>query len=202
MATKQNLIDLVYWRIKRTSPVTYERLVIEQAMARAWNQLLHDTFGKNLTFLDFYAKEYTTQTVSQDATTKQYYVTLPEAIVQLPDRGEGVRSVVPADQDFSTPSGTGVSYVPISNFDMRVKRNTDVGKAESDVVGYSVHFDKIWFDENMTATKASAKVHLKLVIPFDAYASTDEVPVPSGKDEALVQMTMQFLLGSTDIREE
>jgi len=197
MATKQHVIDTFYQQLKKTHPeLEAHRLLVEQNMARAWNQLLHDTFRKDLTFLDFYAKDYPTETVSQNATTKQYYVDLPVAIVQLPDKSEGVRSVEIADQDFSTPTGTGVKYVPISDTQMKLKDNIDVGLAETSIIGYAVRYDKIMFDKHMTAALAAKKVHLKLVVPFDVYTSTENVPVPSGKDEQLYLLTTQFMMGT------
>ena len=165
-------------------------------MARAWNQILHDAFRKDLSFMDFYAKDYAQQTVSQDATTKQYYVTLPVAIVQLPDKGEGVRAVKDGSQDFSTPAGTGVKFVPISEDAMRYKDNIDVGLSENSVIGYTVRYDSIWFDKNMDAPQAAKKVNLELVVPFDVYGSTETVPVPSGKDMDFISMTTQFMFGT------
>jgi hypothetical protein len=156
MATKQQLIDNFRTQLQKTHPsLDLHRLTVEQHMARAWNQILHDAFSKNLSFLDFYAKSYTGQSVTADATTNQYYTTLPAAIVQLPDLSEGVRSVLPGDQDYSTPAGTGVKFMPISDHGMRYKTNIDVGLAESTVISYSVRYDTIWYDSNMDATQAA-----------------------------------------------
>ena len=197
MATKQQLIDTFYQQLKKNYPNQKpHRLLVEQNMARAWNQILHDAFRRDLTFLDFYVKTYKSQTVSQDAVTKQYYVTLPVAIVQLPDKAEGVRSVEPANQSYATPSGTGVDFIPMSDTAMKLKTNTDVGLSENSVIGYAVRYDQILFDANMTAALAAAKVHLKLIVPFDVYGATETVPIPSGKDEQLYLLTMQFLFGT------
>lgn len=197
MATKKQLIDTFYQQLRKTHPqLKPHRLLVEQNMARAWNQLLYDTFRKDLTFLDFYAKDYKSQTVSQDATTKQYYVNLPVAIVQLPDKSAGIRSVEVANQNYSTPSGTGIKYVPISDTQMKLKSNIDVGIAETGVIGYAVRYDKVMFDQNMTSALQSAGVHLKLVVPFDVYTSTENVPIPAGKDEQLYILTTQFILGT------
>ena len=197
MATKQQLIDTYFQQIRKTHPeLELHRVLVEQNMARAWNQILHDTFSKNLTYLDFYSKDYQTQTVAQDATTGQYYVDLPAAIVQLPDRSEGVRAVKTGNQDFDVPQGTGVKFVPISEQEMRFKDNIDVGLSESSVIGYTVRYDSIWFDRSMDATQAAKKVHLELVVPFDIYTGTENIPVPSGKDEQLYMLTTQFILGT------
>ena len=197
MATKQNLIDTFYQQLKKTHPGhSPQRLLVEQNMARAWNQILYDTFRKDLGYLDFYAKDYRDQTVSLNTIVNQYYVSLPVAIVQLPDRNEGVREVQSGDQDYSTPTSTGVKFVAMSDKDMRYKKNLDVGLSESDVIGYAVRYDKILFDENMSVAQAAKKVHLKLVVPFDVYTSTESVPIPSGKDEQLYILTMQFMFGT------
>jgi hypothetical protein len=197
MATKQQLIDTYYQQMRRTHPdLMLHRKLIEQNMARAWNQILHDAFSKQLSYLDFYAKDYQSETVNLDAVTKQYYTTLPVAIVQLPDKSEGVRTVKPGDQSFLTPTGTGVKFVPISEQDMRYKTNLDVGLSENSLIGYTVRYDTIWYDSNMDATQAAKKVHLELVVPFDIYTGTETVPVPSGKDEQLYLLTTQFILGT------
>jgi len=196
MATKQQVIDTFFQQLKRTRPgLSPHRLLVEQNMARAWNQILHDTFRMDLTFLDFYSKDYLTQTVSLNATTNQYYVDLPVAIVQLPDKSEGVRSVEPATQNYATPVGTTVKFVPLSDTMLKLKENLDVHEAETGVIGYAVRYDKIMFDSNITAALAAAKVHLKLVVPFDVYTGTENVPIPAGKDEDLYRLTMGFMFG-------
>ena len=156
MATKQQVIDTFFRRMKKARPeLELHRKDVEYNMARAWNQILHDTFSKNLSYLDFYAKDYEGEAITPNTETNQYYVTLPAAIVQLPDRSEGVRTVRQGDQNFATPAGTGVKFVPISERDMRYKDNIDVGLAESTVIGYTVRYDSIWFDKNMTSTLAT-----------------------------------------------
>jgi hypothetical protein len=195
MATKQQIIDTFFRRLKKARPeLEIHRKDLEYNMARAWNQILHDTFKKDITYLDFYAKDYTNQTVSKDTTSNQFYVDLPAAIVQLPDRGEGVRAIEPYTINYSTPAGTGVKFIPISDRDMRYKDNIDVGLSESDIIGFAVRYDKVLFDRNMTQALADAKINFKLVVPFNVYASTENIPIPAGKDEMLYTLTLQFIL--------
>jgi len=197
MATKQQHIDLVYQNLKRVAPgFKPERQLVEHSMGKAWSQILHNAFRKDLSFLDFYVKDYKDQAVSQDADTNQYYVDLPVAIAQLPDKSEGVRAVLRGDADYSTPAYTSTQYVPVSDTTMEQMDSLDCMNAESGVVGYAVRYDKIMFDRKMTAILAAKKVHLKLVVPFDVYDATENIPVPSGQGENLVMMTIQFLMGS------
>ena len=195
MATKQQLIDKAYWRIKDVrggDPL--HRNLVEHHMAAAWTQILHDAFNKRLTFYNFYTKEYTAQTPVK-STENQYKLTLPAAIAQIPNVAEGVRRVQSADADFTAGTGAGVKYVPTNEFDMRYKDNIDAGLADSTIIGYSVRYDSIWFDKNMTAALATAGVNLLLVVPFDVYTSTEVIPAPSGKEVDLVNITIALATG-------
>ena len=197
MATKQQLIDKVYWKVKDIrGGNAIHRNLIEHYMASAWNQILHDAFNKNVTFLDFYAKEYTALTPTK-GTENQYTVAMPAAIAQLPIKGEGVRRVQSTQADYTTGANVGVKFVPMSESAMRYKDNIDVGLAENSIIGYTVRYDSIWFDKNMTSALAAAKVNLLLVVPFDVYTSTEKIPAPSGKDVDLVNLTVQLAAGIT-----
>ena len=194
MATKQQLIDEAYWKIKdaRDGNAVHRDLVTRY-MGSGWNQILHDAFSKRTTFMDFYAKEYTALTPAL-STENQYSLALPVAIAQLPLKGEGVRRVQGAGTDFATGAVTGVKFVPLSEFAMRYKDNIDAGLADATIIGYTVRYDSIWFDKNMTAALAAAKVNLLLVVPFDVYTSTELLPVPSGKEVDLINVTIQLAL--------
>ena len=194
MATKQQLIDEAYWKIKdaRDGQAVHRDLVARY-MGSGWNQILHDAFSKRTTFMDFYAKEYKA-VIPVLSTENQYELTLPVAIAQLPMKGEGVRRVQGTGTDFATGTLTGVKFVPLSEFDMRYKDDLDVGLANTSIIGYTVRYDSLWFDKNMTAALAAAGVNLLLVVPFDVYTSTELLPAPSGKEVDLINITVQLAL--------
>jgi hypothetical protein len=189
MATKQNLIDLVYQDLLRVKPdVRYPRPLIEHNIAKAWNQILFDAFNKDLSSLSFYAKEYTAVVVSLDAVTGVRYSTLPVAIAQLPDKAAGVRRI-------STTTSRTLQFIPISEETAELKASSEVGIVDTHKIGYVVRYNKVEYDSNMTG--AIATVKMSLVVPFDVYGLTETVPIPSGKDEDLIRLSLQFMLLST-----
>ena len=189
MATKQNLIDLVYQDLIRVKPdVRYPRPLIEHNIAKAWNQILFDAFNKDLSSLSFYAKEYTAVVVSLDAVTGVRYSTLPVAIAQLPDKAAGVRRI-------STTTSRKLQFIPISEETAELKASSEVGIVDTHKIGYVVRYNKVEYDSNMPGTIGTVK--MSLVVPFDVYGLTETVPIPSGKDEDLIRLSLQFMLLQT-----
>jgi len=158
---------------------------VKFALSKAWNNLLYDTFRKHPRQLDFYAKEYTGETPALNATTNRYELAMPAPILQLPDFGEGVRNITPEQYE-------GPEFVVTNEIDQELYYDLDVYNVD-DVIDYTVRVDKIIFGTNMTAPVAAAGVRVLLIIPFDEFADTDEIPVPSGKDEQFYNLTLQFL---------
>ena len=162
---------------------------VKFALSKSWNNLLYDTFRKNSDSLNFYTKEYTSQSAVLNATTNKYEITLPAPILQLPDTSlrEGVRSLtVDAWED--------IEFVPQSEQENMLLYNLDVYNVD-DVISYDVRFDKIIFGQEGTDVDLTTyDFRLSLVIPFSEYNDTDELPVPSGKDMEFQNLTMQFLM--------
>jgi hypothetical protein len=189
MATKAQIIDLVYNNLKRAKPdVDYPRELVEHNIAKAWNQILYDTFRKDLSFLGFYAKEYTGVAVALNPTTGVRYSTLPVAIVQLPDKSAGVRRI-------SSLTNRTLQFIPMSEEVAELKASTEIGLVDGTKIGYIVRYDRVEYDANMTA--AIATVKMSLVVPFDVYGRTENLPIPSGKDEDLVRLALQFMMIQT-----
>ena len=188
MATKQQIIDTVYQDLRRAKPTTeYPRMLVEHNIAKAWNQILYDTFSKDLSFLGFYAKLYEGVIPILDASQNVYVAELPVAIVQLPDKSAGVRRISPA-------TSSSMTFAPISEDQMELKSNLEVGLVENSTIGYVVRYDRVEFDSNMTVALAAAGVKMSLVVPFDVYTRNENLPIPSGKDKDLVGIALQFML--------
>jgi len=183
--TKLQLIDLVR---KRFNMEYLDKRYIELVIGRAWSQLLNDVYNKNVDYLDFYAKEYTAQTVTLNSTTGRYYANFPAQIVNLQDPAEGVRVV-------STTDGSDLEFVPISATEARYMKDLEVDLIDT-LIQYVVYYDKIEFFRNMTASIASEGVNMSLVIPFEEYDYDEKIPIPHGQDNNLLIMVAQFLQGT------
>jgi hypothetical protein len=185
--TKQELIYYIkeFWDGNEKKDIHPD--TVKFAISKAWNQILYDAFRKNHQHLAFYAKEYTGQTAVLDATVNKYEMALPAPILQLPDMDlkEGVRSITVDEYE-------DLDFVPISEYQLKMYYNLDVYNVDT-TIGYMVYYDRLVFDDNMTAAIAAANIRLLLVIPFDEYSDSEEVPVPSGKDSDLQNLAISFL---------
>ena len=194
MIQKQALIELVRSRIvgeyssKDIGKLGDRKLAY--FIGRVYNSLLVEALSRNFTNTDMYTKEYTAVDIEQDGTTNIYYSTLPADIISIPRRaGSGVISI---DSD----TGTSVEFVPMTHGHLQVIDGLEVDTID-DVVGYVVRNGRIEY-KGMTATIASSTVTMLLVIPFEAYANTDDITIPTGTDEALIQRVIQLLINTPD----
>jgi hypothetical protein len=112
--------------------------------------------------------------VVEDSTTGKYYCLFPKPILQLPERGEGVRTI-------STITGDELEFVPVSEYEYRLMDGMEVEQVETSTVEYLVRFDRVVFVRNLASTVITNGVRMSLVIPFNEYELTDEIPIPSGK---------------------
>lgn len=184
---KAKLIELIQHRLSVIDEtIKYDYNIIEAYADLAWQQLIHDTYRKNTSNLDFYAKEYKNTSVAIDTDTLRYYSTLPANILQLPNRSEGVRHI-------HTIDGETVEFVPVSEDDYRRSQGLYVGTLDS-TIGYIVRDTRVDYDSNMTALIASADVTMKLVIPFEDYDETDQITIPEGKAMDFMQMVVAMAL--------
>lgn len=188
--TKQQIIDTVFNDLRKAKPdVEYPRRLVEFNLGMAWNQILYNTFRKDLSFLGFYAKEYLNVAVTLNGSTGVYSSTLPAAIVQLPDKSAGVRRISRMTED-------SMRFVPMSESLAQQKSGLEVDRVTSKI-GFIVRYNRVEYDDNMTAAIAAGNVKMSLVIPFDAYTWNENLPIPAGQDEELVRLAMQFMLVPT-----
>ena len=177
LVSKQSLIELV----SRNYPKV-ELQVIESCIGKAFNMLFYQTFRKDLSNLDLYAKTYKDVPVLKDE-TDTYYSPLPVQTVQLPDSAEGVRRIY-------LKKGIKVKmFIPVPKDSWNVN---SIGNRVSSLVRYSVKPDRVEYKTDPECQN----VYLDLVIPFELMDDDDPVYIPSGQDELLLQTVSGFLQGS------
>lgn len=189
---KAKLINLIQHRLSVIDDtIKNDYQVIEAYADLAWQQLIHDTYNKDVTTLDFYAKEYKDTTVTLDSDTGRYYSTLPANILQLTKRSEGVRHI-------HTMQGETVEFCPVSEDDYRRSNELYVGLLDT-TIGYIVRQDRVDYDSSMTSSIAAAKVTMKLVIPFEDYDEEDEIVIPGGKALDFVQAVVSLAINDSRV---
>lgn len=194
MIQKKALIELVRDRLvgefqaKELGKVGDRKLAYY--IGRVYNSALANILARGISDYSDYTKEYQSVAISQDSNTNVYYSTLPANIIIVPKRaGSGVIRV-------SGMTSESVEFVPMTNNELQTIEGLEVDTID-DVVGYVFKHGRIEY-KGMTATIASGTVKMELVIPFEAYADTDIVQIPTGSDEMIIQGVVNMLAGTPD----
>ena len=179
----EQLIELIKLRLPDNN---WDENVIRLNISLGFNQIFYDTFRKDISNLDLYAKEYKNIAISYDSATDKYYSLIPvDSFVQFPDPQEGIRRI-------SGMKGKTIQFVPVKGDAAKIFEG-DIALSIGDIIGYSVTNERIeyhWMKEGMD------KVKMDIVRSFEAYNDEDEIHIPSGKDEQLIQLIVNFLLGT------
>lgn len=184
--TKIEIIELVQHRAAGGDMTAdllgkFHENVVEKALTGIINQVLFDLFRTNNSALDYFAKGYSVN-VSHDTAGDLYYITLPKNVVQLPNNS-GVRMVTPRKgQDYSIP------IVPAQAQD--TIEGLEVGLIDNKAYGF-IEQNKVYFrnfDKSMTS------LYVKIIIPFEEYADTDEVMIPGERLPQILDYCHGFLL--------
>lgn len=180
-------------RIDKTAKFHDE--LIDKAIEASFNQFLYDIYRKDPRDLDIYTKEYGTEValaVTENESTEEYYTNLPAAYVSLPEKNSGVRYVVGHDRDHRM-------LYPMSNREMLLARTSYVGSTTAEDGDpftrsfYAVQGQKlIYFQVNSDLVAAGVRVGI--VVPFSAYADSEEINVPFGQDDKVFISVMQKLM--------
>ena len=152
-------------------------LVYSQLMSRISDDLIGD--------LDLFSKEYTSQTVTLDATKNLYYTTLPANIIPIPGITSGVRHI-------NTNQGFDLDFVPITEMEMNYMGGS-VTQLMDTTIGYWLQGTKIWYDESMTVAIAAAGVRVLLIPRFSEYSRDDVVNIPGCTDLDFIGQVIQLI---------
>ena len=180
-------------RIDKTAKFHDE--LIDKAIEASVNQFLYDIYRKDPRDLDIYTKEYGTEValaVTENESTEEYYTNLPAPYMALPEKNSGVRYVVGHDRDHRM-------LYPMSNREMLLARTSYVGSTTAEDGDpftrsfYAVQGQKlIYFQVNSDLVAAGVRVGI--VVPFSAYADSEEINVPFGQDDKVFISVMQKLM--------
>jgi len=184
--TKKEFIDLIKRRLAsgNLSPDqegSYHDNEIAHFIERGMDRIFYQ--AGNAKELDKYSKAYKNIDVEYDSDLDLYYSVLPESIVQI-DGVQGIRSVsLMKDQSFS--------FVHVTQQSMRAFLRLDSGR-----IGKRpwMFYDggRLYYGRMKKDIK---KVLMRLVIPFTRFEDDDEVFVPAGMSDTIIQFVLQIMTG-------
>ena len=180
--TKGQWVELVNRRFDNRWHPKY----IEFYLARVLNELLFSAFSvNNYVYYDQFVKVYYDVDVTYNSEHKEYYITLPEEIVQVPGISGGVRSIEPNSGELD------IMFVPVTINQAKVYKGLEAGQHNSTIF-YTVQNSKIEFiwDMRMASIK---KLKLRLCIPLNKYDDDDNINIPLGLEQTLIEKTVSAI---------
>jgi hypothetical protein len=158
-------------------------LVYAQSMMLSGDNLMDD--------LDLFAKEYTAQTITKDATRNLYYATIPVDTLHIPNLTNGVRHV-------NTNQGQDMDFVPITEYEWNYMAGTEVQTTDT-TIGFWRQGNKLWFDESMTSDIAAVGVRMGVLPRFREFADSDTIHIPGATDLQFMQQVVNVLAPSAPV---
>jgi hypothetical protein len=144
-----------------------------------WEQMLGQLYSAHSEELDYYTTPLKAQVVRNG---KNVYALFPKRAIHFSDLKKGCRSI-------NTEGDVTVQFVPVSLLGRKIYPSINTGDKS---IGFEVKKDRAIFDNLPDEIN---EVVLSLVLPFDVYDGNDDVPMPSGVNELIIQFAIDSLNG-------
>ncbi len=185
--TKEQFIELIKGQLTSADPnpdihEKYHEKRIELFVSMAFNDIIYQVFANDMDDKDLYLRTYTVD-VEFDTVYDQYFAEIPVQIIQLP-KNLGIHKVSPVKQNWS--------FVPINQLSEEVFSELEVGTACQEH-SYYYTANKIFFQFYDWKGEKINKVRLDVIIPFEEYADTDQLFIPAGKEEMILETVFSMM---------
>jgi hypothetical protein len=179
---KQKLISQIRAKILQEKPTVDRQYLADERrvtldIAAALNTIFFQIFKKEPSNLDRYTKEYLNVPVLQNPDTLMYYSILPAKTIQFPRVTDGLWEV-------SDMQDIGVNFIPTKQHERMFFSSTDAGKISS-VINYVLNGNIVRYYGNTTPP---AVVRMSLAVDFTEWGDTEDVPLPAGQDQNIINM--------------
>jgi len=170
--------------------------MIEQWISRAYSTLLVQSLQRGMSNLDPYSKTYTNVDILYETATKIYYSVLPAQIIEVPRMaGNGIIRI-------SNMRSDNIVYAPMTNNQLQSIVGLEVDDID-DVIGYvfkngRVEYQGITTLDGSSSVSVEDYIRMELVVTFEEYADTDYVQIPTGADQVLIDMVVNYAIGTPD----
>lgn len=140
----------------------------------------------------FFTKRYNNQKPVQNI-DGEYYLTLPEKIIRLPQVKNSIGSEGVLKIYYSgSPEWL---FTPVRERDFWNIQYLPIYETDKNEFYYYVKYDTIYFSDNLTSAIPSSGVELDLMIPFSSYLMTEDLPIPVDMNNSLFVNVIGFLTG-------
>jgi len=133
-----------------------------------------------------------TLSVGKAVTALRFKSTLTVDIVDLPKKAGGILEIAQQTAAGAEVATTTTQFVPVSTMEGEQFYGSEAS-LPGNVIGFSWAGEREIEYWEMAAAVASIGVKARYIIQFKSYASTDNVLLPYGQDQRIIELVRQFL---------
>lgn len=168
---------------------------VEAAINLAVNTVFYEMYAKNPKVMIKSLERYTTiyepspiaSPPTKSAITGRYQSTLPYDVVDLPRKTGGIIDIIANNE---TPAVT--KFVPVNVLEGDQLIGSE-GSLPGNIIGYSFNGARTIEYWDMSAAEATVSVVIRFIKQFKGYSATDNVLLPYGQDERIIELVRQYL---------
>lgn len=193
--TKNEYIDFIRNSLQMEDKTNkFHPKQVEAAINLAVNTVFYEMYAKNPKSMMKAMERYTTTVVETipisitptlDATTGRYETTLSFDVVDLPKKAGGIIEITEA-------SNNTTKYVPVSAIEGEQLYGSE-GSLPDNIIGYTMHGSRIIEYWGMVVATVPADIVIKAIKQFKGYSITDNILLPYGQDERIIELVRQYL---------
>lgn len=160
----------------------YHESRINLVASMAFNAAIYQVFYRQLDEKDLYTRDHSVE-VKFDETFEEYYSDLPSSVVQLPNNS-GIHKISPLKEKWS--------FNPINRLSEDVFDQLEVGKLDQNP-SYYFNNTRVVYQYYDWKNCHIKRVRMAIVPPLEDYKDEDEMVIPAGKEDLLLQFVKQHL---------
>lgn len=194
--TKKEYIDFIRNSLPMEDETDkFHRAQVAAALNSAINTAFYEMYEKNpknvLRSLERYTPELTELTVT--APVSKYYIsTLTFDVVDLPTVCGGIIEILSRATGVYPNISTTTTFVPVSAIQGRQLYGSEAS-LPGNVIGYSWTRGRVIEYWGMDAATGAMGAVARIIKQFRSYSDTDNVVLPYGQDERIIELVRQFL---------
>lgn len=192
--TKKEYIDFIRNSLQMVDQTQkYHREQVAAAINLAVNTVFYELYNRNPRVMQKSLDRYATEvsgTITTPDSSGRYGTSLSVDVVDLPKKAGGVLDINwnPAT---ATRSNT-TAFVPMSTMEGEQLYGAEAS-LPGNVIGFSFSGPRTIFYWGISASEAANTVLIRLIKQFKSYSNTDNVLLPYGQDQRIIELTREYL---------
>ena len=195
--TKAEYIDFIRNSLPQVDKTSrYQHQQVAAAINVAVNTIFYDMYKQQPKSFKKSMERYTVWAINTpaiNAYSGRYTSTITVDVVDLPRKSSGILEILQGTLLGLGPSDTTTTkFIPVSTMEGEQFYGSESSLPDN-VIGFSFSGARAIEYWGMKAADATLGVYIRLIKQFKAYALTDNVILPYGRDQQIIELVRQFL---------